>query len=127
VTEFKIAQSPTFKADVDIPRIGAAAIKVPFEFKYRNRIELAELFSGWSAQRTALQQRIEDQSLSFAEVAAAEIELQVQQIKALVVGWGFDEPLDDESIRRLVETSVNVPSAVIATYTDAFHQARLGN
>jgi len=126
-TQFKIAQDPTFKTDVDIPRVGGDAIKVPFEFKYRNRIELAELFSRWSEQRSALQKRIEDESLALAEVAAAEIDLQVEQIKSLVVGWGFDDKLGDESIRSLVKTSVNVPSAVIAAYTDSFHQARLGN
>ena len=35
MAKFKIAQNPTFKADVEIPRVGGEFIKVPFEFKYR--------------------------------------------------------------------------------------------
>jgi len=47
MAKFKIAQNPTFKADVEIPRVGGEFFKVTFEFNYRDRTALAALILAW--------------------------------------------------------------------------------
>jgi Phage tail assembly chaperone len=125
MAKFKLIQNPTFKADVMIPRVGGDPMKVPCEFKYLDRTELAALYADWEDRHKALGLKIEDMDLK--EFTAAQIDIQVGQIKSVVVGWGFDEKLTDENIRILVSSILSVPNAVLNTYSEAFRQARLGN
>lgn len=127
MAKFKIAENPTFKAEVEIPRVGGATVKIPFEFKYRTRTELAELFDSWREKRLELADQFKGDDITLKDFTAAEMELQVGQIRDLVVGWGFDDEFNDESVKELVETSVGAPDAVVRAYSDAFNQARQGN
>ena len=65
--------------------------------------------------------------MSLKEFTAAQIDLQVDQIKAVVVGWGFEEEFTEQNIRVLVSSIVSTPTAVLQAYAEAFSQARLGN
>ncbi|KAA8698796.1 phage tail assembly chaperone [Pseudomonas proteolytica] len=129
MAKFKIAQGATFKADVEIPRVGGAFIKVPFEFKYRNRNELAALFAGWQQRakddQEAFKAKADD--LTLVDITDADIERQVDQVQALVEGWGFEDKLNLESIRALVETSAGAGEAIVAAYQTAYAPARTGN
>ncbi|MCU1752147.1 phage tail assembly chaperone [Pseudomonas sp. 6D_7.1_Bac1] len=125
MAKFKLIQNPTFKADVMIPRVGGDPMKVPFEFKYRDRTELAALYTEWGERNKALGLKVEEMGLE--EFTAAQIDIQVEQIKAVVVSWDFDEKFTDENIRILVSSIVSTPSAVLAAYSEAFNQSRLGN
>lgn len=49
MAKFKLIQNPTFKADVMLPTVGGNPVKVGFEFKYRDRAELATLYAGWGS------------------------------------------------------------------------------
>ena len=53
MAKFKLIQNPTFKADVMLPTVGGDPVKVQFEFKYRDRAELAALYAGWGARHKA--------------------------------------------------------------------------
>ncbi|ALI04383.1 hypothetical protein C1Y08_20555 [Pseudomonas sp. FW306-02-F02-AA] len=125
MAKFKLIQNPTFKADVMIPRVGGDPVKVPFEFKYRDRTDLAALYTEWSERNKALGLKVEEMGLE--EFTAAQIDIQVEQIKAVVVSWDFDVKLTDENIRILVSSIASTPSAVLSAYSEAFSQARLGN
>lgn len=129
MAKFKIAQSPTFKADVDIPRVGGATIKVPFEFKYRDRKELAALFAGWQEKAKEDQEAFKAKAdeLTLIDITDAHIERQIEQVQELVAGWGFDDKLSPEAIRALVETSAGAGDAIVDAYQKAFASARLGN
>lgn len=129
MAKFKIAQDPTFKKDVDIPRVNGTFNNVSFTFKYRNRKELAEMFTGWN-------QAIKDDKDRFAEkgdditlidITDAHIERQIEQVTELVVDWGFDDKLSPQSIRALVETSAGAGDAIVKAYQDSFAAVRLGN
>ncbi|MFK3971183.1 phage tail assembly chaperone [Pseudomonas sp. NPDC087358] len=128
-TRFKIAQNPTFKADVDIPRVGGSTIKVPFEFKYRDRKELAKLFAGWqqAAKEDEDRFRKNGHDITFIDITDASIERQIEQVSALVVGWGFEDKFTPDAIHALVETSAGAADAIIAAYQKAFSVTRLGN
>ena len=129
MAKFKIAQNPTFKADVDIPRVGGTTIKVPFEFKYRDRKELAVLFAGWQESAKEDQERFKAKGddLTLIEITDSHVERQVEQVTQLVTGWGFEDKLSPESIRALVETSAGAGHAIVDAYQKAFSAARLGN
>ncbi|WP_426160147.1 phage tail assembly chaperone [Pseudomonas sp. TSRC2-2] len=129
MAKFKIAQNPTFKADVDIPRVGGTTIKVPFEFKYRDRKELAKLFAGWQESAKEDQERFKAKGdeLTLIEITDSHVERQIEQVTQLVMGWGFEDKLSPESIRALVETSAGAGDAIVDAYQKAFSAARLGN
>jgi hypothetical protein len=129
MAKFKIAQNPTFKADVDIPRVGGTTIKVPFEFKYRDRKELAKLFAGWQESAKEDQERFKAKGddLTLIEITDSHVERQVEQVTQLVTGWGFEDKLNPESIRALMETSAGAGDAIVDAYQKAFSAARLGN
>ncbi|MFK7607916.1 MULTISPECIES: phage tail assembly chaperone [unclassified Pseudomonas] len=129
MAKFKIQQNPTFKVSVEIPRVGAEPDKVPFEFQYRDRKSLAALFLSWQEAYKADEERFKEMGaeLTIVVLTEANIERQVSQIEALVVGWGYDTKLSQESIRALVETSAGAGDAIVKAYQGAFEAARLGN
>jgi hypothetical protein len=129
MAKFKIAQNPTFKADVDILRVGGTFNKVSFEFKYRDRKELAQLFAGWQQSAKDYQDRLKEKGdeITLVDVTDADIEHQILQVSDLVVGWGFDDKFTPEAIRALVETSASAADAIVKAYQSAFAAARLGN
>lgn len=127
MAKIKIAPNPTFKAKVQIPRVGGEAVAVDFEFKYLDRIALSALFDRWNTARDARATKVQDEGMSWQDATASEIALQVEQLKDIVSGWGFDEKLSDEAMTALVTTCVGAPQAVLAAYQAAYQPARLGN
>lgn len=100
---------------------------VPFTFKYRDRTALAELFDSWKEKAAAIGERFRGTEPTLSEITAAEVEQGVDQIKDLVVSWGFGDKLNDESITALVKSCIGVSDAVVKAYSEAFGKARLGN
>lgn len=127
MAKIKIAQNPAFSAEVKIPRVGGEPVSVEFQFRYMDRLALAKLYEGWNkaAQDSADKAKAEDWSLE--KFTASQIQLQVEQIKAVVVGWGFDDEFTDENIADLVTTCIGAPQAVLNAYQEAYSPARLGN
>lgn len=127
MAKIKIAQNPTFKAPVMIPRVGSDPVKVDFEFKYMDRAALAAMFDRWNSARDEFATKTKEDGLAWAEATAGEIALQVSQIKDITTGWGFDDKFTDEAITSLVSTCIGAPQAVIDAYQSAYAPARLGN
>jgi hypothetical protein len=127
MAKFSIAPKPTFTVDVAIPQVGGKPAVVPFTFKYRDRTALAELFDAWKETAEAIGERFKGTEPTLSEVTAAEVEQGVEQIKDLVVSWGFTDKLSDESITALVKSCIGVSDAVVKAYSEAFGKARLGN
>lgn len=127
MAKFSIAPKPTFTVDVAIPQVGGSPAMVPFTFKYRDRTALAELFDSWKEKAEAIGERFKGSQPTLSEVTAAEVEQGADQIKDLVVAWGFDDELSDESITALVKSCIGVSDSVVKAYSEAFGKARLGN
>lgn len=122
---FKIAIAPTFKSVVQVPRVGGDPLAITFTFKALDRRALAKLFTKWQKEQEALIEGIDGYNLE--ELADKEIEMQVVQLKDIVVGWGFDDEFNDENIEALVATAISVTSAIIDQYGEAYSRARTGN
>lgn len=127
MAKFSIAPKPTFTVDVAIPQVGGKPAMVPFTFRYRDRTALAELFDSWKEKAEAIGERFKGIEPTLTEITAAEVEQGVDQIKDLVVSWGFSDKLNDESITALVKSCIGVSDAVVKAYSEAFGKARLGN
>ncbi len=127
MAKFSIAPKPTFTVDVAIPQVGGKPVMVPFTFQYRDRTALAELFDAWSAKAEALNERFKGTEPTISDITQAEVEQGVEQVRDLVVAWGFSDKLNDESITALVKSRIGVSDAVVKAYSDAFGKARLGN
>lgn len=129
---FKLQVNPTFKAPVEIPRIGADPMRVSFVFKAMNRLELARMFDKWKEEGQEMVDEMRrdaanENQWTLEKLAAREIELQVSQLKDIVVGWGFEDEFNDENIEALVTTAVSVSEAIVDQYHDAYQRARKGN
>ena len=124
MAKFKIAQNPTFTSEVSIPRVGGDPIEVKFTFRVVDRTELALIYDKW---RDATKDMLELDSPSYAQLAEADITTQVQQIKDIVVGWGFEDEFNDESIRALCNTCTGAASVIVERYNAAYSENRSKN
>lgn len=127
MAKIKIAQNPTFSAQVMIPRIGAEPVPVDFEFRYLDRTDLAKLYDSWNQAAEENAEKAKAEGASLEQFTAGQLKLQAEQIKAVTVGWAFDDEFTDEAILELVTTSVGAPRAVLDAYQEAYNPARLGN
>lgn len=122
--KFKIAQNPTFKQTVAVPRIGGESVQIEFEYKFIPRKELAGLYDSWREAAEGLEVNEDSKLIDLTEF---EIKLQVQQLKDILVGWNFEDEFNDENIQALVEMSVHATQAIIAGFQEAYSKAKLGN
>jgi len=127
MAKIKIAQDPTFKADVQIPRVGSDPVTVSFDFRYLDRVALAEMFDRWNTARDAWADKAKEEGISWKEATAAEIQLQAEQLKDILVGWDLDDAFSDDAILDLVRTCTSAPRTVIEVFQNAYSPARLGN
>lgn len=129
---FKVQMNPTFKAAVNIPRVGGDPLATTFTFKVFGRRELAKVFDNWKQENVALieesnKAKEDGNPFTLEQWAEREIELQIKQVKDVVEGWGFSDEFNDENIEALVETSVSVTDAILEQYNEAYTRARQGN
>lgn len=122
--KFKIAQNPTFKSEVAIPRVGGDPILVQMEYKYLTRKELADLYESWQEFAKSIDVK-EEQTLG--EVTDLEVGLQVKQLSDILVGWDFDDEFSEENIKQLVITCIGATNAVLDKYQEAYSKTQLGN
>jgi len=129
---FKVQFNPTFKATVQIPRIGGDPLPVGFTFRALDRRSLAGVFDEWKKQNMELieesnERTKEGNEMTLQEWAEKEITLQVKQIMDICTGWGFSEEFNEENIEELVSTSVSVTDSILEQYNEAYTRARKGN
>ncbi|MDU9393220.1 phage tail assembly chaperone [Pseudomonas sp. zfem002] len=127
MAKIKIAQNPTFTAEVLVPRIGAESVPVSFQFRYMDRVALAALFDRWNKARDAWAEQAKKDGASWEEVTAGEIALQAKQLEEIVTGWDLEDEFSSEAIADLVRTCTGAPKAVIDAFQSAYSPARLGN
>ena len=125
--KIKIAQNPTFTAEVQVPRIGGEPEPVKFQFRYMDRVTLAGMFDRWNKARDTWAEKAKDSGATWEEVTAGEIALQAEQLGEIVTGWDLEDEFSQEAIVNLVRTCTGAPKAVIDSFQSAYSPARLGN
>ncbi|WP_207936370.1 phage tail assembly chaperone [Pseudomonas sp. 51_B] len=127
MAKIKIAQNPTFTAEVQVPRIGGESVPVEFEFRYMDRVTLAGMFDRWNNAREAWAEKAKADNATWKEVTAGEIALQAEQLDEIVTGWDLEDKFSKGAILELVRTCTGAPKAVIDAFQAAYSPARLGN
>ncbi|WP_342649088.1 phage tail assembly chaperone [Pseudomonas sp. REB1044] len=102
-------------------------MSVPFTFRYLDRTALAKLYDAWNQAAEASAEKAKDKTLTLEQFTTVQVQHQAEQIKAITVGWGFDDKFTDEAVLELVTTCVGAPQAVLSAFQDAYNPARLGN
>jgi hypothetical protein len=125
MAKFQIAQNPTFTADVSIPRIGGDPIDVKFTYRILSRKQLAAMYDKWSDAARSFD--LDAETITFSSLAEADIESQRQQIKDIVIGWGFEDEFNDENIDALCDTCTQAAQAIVEAYRKEYAEARLKN
>lgn len=126
MAKISFKQNPTFKVDVEIPRLGDKPVKVPFVFNYRDRDQLSA-FADVSIQHGKELRELMEKESSVRDLTGKTEEHQVQQILEVVKEWGFEDEFNEENVRALVRSYAPVPDAIINAYQTAYHKAREGN
>jgi DUF1009 family protein len=125
MAKFKIAQNPTFTTTVSIPRVGGDPIDVPFTFRNLGRTQLAAVYDKWSD--AASQFSLDDDDITFTSLADADKTVQAQQIKDIVLSWGFEDDFNEENILALCDTCTLAAQAIVEAYRKEYAEARLKN
>lgn len=127
MASFKTIQNATFKADVQIPRVGGDPVKVQFEYRYVSRPDLAALFDKWNAARAELGKAAKKSDITWQKATADQVNFEVQQFKDIVVGWELDDELTDEFITGLLAANMGVSEAIVSAFQEAHGNVRRGN
>ena len=101
--------SPTFKAEVTIPRAGGDSFDIEFVFKHRTKAELKEF----------------SESLTAASGEDAPKDTEV--LLDISSGWDLDEPFDIDSLEKLTQRFMGSAQAVIGVYFSELAGARAKN
>ena len=125
MAKFQIAQNPTFTTNVSIPRVGSDPIEVPFTYRVIGRKQLAALYDKWSDASKSF--NLDDDEITFGSLAEADTEIQRQQIKDIVMGWGFDDEFNDENILALCDTCTHAAQAIVEAYRKEYAESRSKN
>ncbi|WP_440466872.1 phage tail assembly chaperone [Pseudomonas sp. YH-1] len=127
--KFKIAQDPTFTAPVTIARAGGGTIEVGFTFKYRTQSEIAELLEEWELRRKDVAEELETkgEELSMKQRVELKIGIEAKEVADLVSAWEFDDECNEDSSRRLLQSSITALDSIKKAYFEGLNPARLGN
>lgn len=101
--------SPTFKADVTIPRAGGDSFDIEFVFKHRTKAELKE-FS-----------ETDTSGAGDSEAKDSDVLLDIAS------GWDLDEPFDADSLEKLAQRFMGSTQAVLSVYFSELAGARKKN
>lgn len=127
MAKIRIEQAPTFTIDVEIPRVGGKTVKVPFTFAYKDREALSAFADEQIQHSKQFAEQVNGEEVTVAGLTASTIDFQVKHLAEIIVGWGFEDELNEQSIRALASSAASVPDAILKAYQAAYTDARLGN
>lgn len=119
-------ESLDFDREVAIPTPDGRALKLPITYRYRDRVEIAELFDTFAAAaRASVEQRADT---SNADAVQAALDTDVRTILDIAVRWGLEHvPFDEVNVRKLCVRYAGAATAILMDYRVSLTQGRLGN
>jgi hypothetical protein len=127
MAKIRIEQAPTFTIDVEVPRVGGKPAKVPFTFAYKDRNALSAFADEQIQHSKQFAEQVKEEGATVLDLTVKTIDFQVKHLAEIIVGWGFEDELNEQSIRALVCSASSVPDAILKAYQAAYADARLGN
>lgn len=126
MAKISILQNPTFKADVEIPRVGDKPVKVQFVFNYLARDKLADFTDADLSSNKEVRDLLEKEP-TVRQVTAKILDHQIEQLQTIIASWGFEEELNEANLRALAGSAAAVPEAILEAYRGAYKVSREGN
>lgn len=129
----------SFKRTVTFPMPGEEAGSIEVVFKYRTRLEVAQLDDELQAKIKAdaeaevsrMKEAIEKKQVitepTQAEITARQNAYNVEYLMKTVEGWNLDIPFDREAVEQLVDELPAAVGAIASDYRLALREGRLGN
>ena len=114
-----------FTREVSIPTPDGRALKIPFTYRYRDRVAMAALFDGFAASAKADADQPADTSNAAAVQAA--LDADVRTVLDIATGWGLEAPFDEANVRKLCIRYAGAATAILMDYRVSLTQGRLGN
>lgn len=127
MAKISIQQSPVFEAEVQVPRIGGKPVAVKFQFRFLDRAQIADFIDAELQHGKDAAEAITQPGTKLSDLTAKSEEFQLEQLKKIVAGWGFDDEFSDENLAALVRSTASVPDAIINAYKNSYQGAREGN
>jgi hypothetical protein len=130
---------PPITAEVEIPTPQGKALKVKFDFVYRDREAMAEFSTSLLAKS---QRALEKARASIAEANAESDEgvgefdrklvqdamrRDVEMILDVATGWNVDLPFDETTLGVFVKRYAGAPSAIYEEYKHRMTEGKRGN
>lgn len=125
--KFSIKRDPTFKATVDLPCPGQAPIGVEFTFKWMDRKALVKFNEDRYSFAKRFGELAAESNTTSADLAEFAIEFEFPQLKSIVADWVMDEEFNDDNLKAFVESSSELPAAVVRGYLKSYERAAEGN
>lgn len=125
--KFSIKRNPTFAADVSLPVVGGEAVKVKFQFKWKDRKELMQFHANRYEFAAELAKMAAEPEVEAEKISQFAIDFELSQMREIVAGWDIEEEFNDENLIALVESSSEVTAAIVRGYLDQYEEARKGN
>ena len=113
-----------FEVTVPIPTPDGKALKIPFTFKYRDRVQTAQLFDTFRERAEATS---DDTDAALAAIVTDAIEADAEMLLDIASGWGIDLEWNRDNASKFCRRYAGAARAVLAEYRTALTQGRLGN
>jgi hypothetical protein len=108
--------APTFKKVVEIPTPNGVG-EVTFEFKHKDRVEMAEFLVQRQARAEASAKKVDKSNL--VPVVKDAVERDADMVLDIAVGWDLDDEFSRESIVTLIRKFDQAALSIIETYGEA--------
>jgi hypothetical protein len=131
-----------FEREVAIPTPDGRELLIPFIFKYRDRVAVAELFDGYNQaaqapavpaaparkpRKAAAKPEAAAEPPTLAQAARDAIQADADTLLDCASGWGLDMPYSRDNVVRFVTRYPGAALAVVLDYRTSLTQGRLGN
>lgn len=105
MTKVSIKPDPTFRVEVEIPRPGKEALKLPLLYKHRGKAELEE----------------------FRKTDPGRLREDIDVVMDMVEGWEANEEFNREAMAGLLNNFHAAGDAIVGAYISELRRARSGN
>lgn len=96
-------------------------------FAYKDREALSAFADEQIQHSKQFAEQAKEEGVTVVDLTFKTIDFQVKHLAEIIVGWGFEDELNEQNIRALACSAASVPDAILKAYQNAYADARLGN
>jgi len=113
-----------FEVTVSIPTPDGKPLRIPFTFRYRDRVDTAKLFDTFRERAEATP---DETDAALAAIVTDALESDAEMLIDIASDWGIDLEWNRDNARKFCRRYAGAARAVLSEYRTALTQGRLGN